>query len=150
MKRFLALTILTLASAAYAQTIVEGTVNGDAAANNAGNNQAITFTSPADSHSTLKSAPPVSAPPLTSSNDTCMGSISAGGAVVGLGVTIGSTYESESCVALKEGRELWNWGLRDAALARLCMLPRVKEAVEITGRECPQTTAARKKAEAAK
>jgi hypothetical protein len=149
MKHLLVLASLTLAVSAFAQNTVEGTVNGQAQADNAGNTQAITFSSPADAKSTIKSAPPVSGPPLVSSNDTCMGSLSGGVSVVGVGLSGGTTYESESCVALKEGRELWNWGLRDAAIARLCMQDKIRQSMELAGRDdCPQTRLARKTAAA--
>lgn len=150
MKRLLALASLLLATSVFAQNTVEGTLSGEAHADNAGNAQTITFTSPGDTRATVKSAPSVGAPQIVSSNDTCMGSISGGVSVVGVGVSGGTTYESGSCVMLKESRELWNMGLRLAAVARMCMTPSMKEAIELSGTECPQTIAARKKTEVAK
>ena len=94
-----------------------------AGATNAGNNPAITFTTPA----------------LTSSNDTCMGSTSVGGGVVGVGLSFGTTWTDKNCVMLKNSRELWNMGMRGAAMARMCMDKLNREALEMTGFVCPQT-----------
>ena len=66
---------------------------------------------------TIKNVPSLAAAPLTSSNDTCMGSFSAGVAVPGFGVTGGSTYSDEHCRRIKMSRELWNKGMKAASLA---------------------------------
>jgi len=76
-------------------------------------------------------------PPLTSSNDTCMGSTSIGGSAVSFGFSAGTTWTDENCVMLKNAREIWNMGFRGAALARLCMDKRNREAFELTGINCP-------------
>jgi len=89
---------------------------------------------------TVKMAPPVSAPALTSSNDTCMGSSSFGASGVGFGISIGSSWTDANCIMLKNAREMFNMGMPDVAFARLCMDPLNKEAIELTGRVCPQTT----------
>lgn len=99
---------------------------------------------------TVKNVPSVSGPPLTSSNDTCMGSVSGSLNVAGFGGSYGSTYKDDNCVMLKNGRELWNMGLRGAALARLCMDADNREAMELTGFECPQTTRDRERVAAKK
>lgn len=75
--------------------------------------------------------------PLTSSNDTCMGSTSIGGSAVSFGFSAGTTWTDENCVMLKNAREIWNMGFRGAALARLCMDKRNREAFELTGINCP-------------
>ncbi|MDB5772816.1 MAG: hypothetical protein JWM42_3190 [Burkholderia sp.] len=101
-----------------------------------------------DSHATYQAQArnPVSsalAPAITSSNDTCMGSTSIGASAVSFGFSAGSTWTDENCVMLKNSRELWNMGFKGAALARLCMDPQNKEALESTGITCParhQTT----------
>lgn len=77
------------------------------------------------------------APPLTSSNDTCMGSTSVGASAVSFGFSAGSTWTDENCVMLKNAREIWNMGFKGAALARLCMDKLNKEALETTGIMCP-------------
>lgn len=75
--------------------------------------------------------------PLTSSNDTCMGSTSIGGSAVSFGFSAGTTWTDENCVMLKNAREIWNMGFKGAALARLCMDKRNREAFELTGINCP-------------
>lgn len=166
-----------LAMVAFAPSFAEtgtaaqsGSTSGAVAgASNAGNSQAITFTSPdkttvdqnikadtkaevsghtsADTNitgtQTLKNVPAVSAPALTTSNDTCMGSTSGGAAVAGFGITIGSTWTDTNCKRLKNSRELWNMGMKAGALALLCMDKENREALEMTGFECPQTTKAK-------
>jgi len=82
------------------------------------------------------------APPLTSSNDTCMGSTSVGASAVSFGFSAGSTWTDENCVMLKNAREIWNMGFKGAALARLCMDKLNKEALETTGVMCPTRRAA--------
>jgi hypothetical protein len=78
------------------------------------------------------------APPLTSSNDTCMGSASVGAAGVTFGLSLGKTYVDENCMMLKNSRELWNMGYRGAAIARMCMDARNREALELSGVRCPE------------
>lgn len=86
----------------------------------------------------LKNVPSMASPHLTTSNDTCMGSISGTVAVPGFGIGGGSTVIDENCVMLKNSRELWNMGMRAAAMARMCMDAKNREALEITGFKCPQ------------
>lgn len=92
---------------------------------------------------TLKNTPSVSGSPLTSSNDTCMGSASGAINGPGFGIGLGKTYTDSNCVMLKNAREMWNMGFRAAALARMCGDADNKDAFEMTGFECPQTTRAR-------
>lgn len=90
--------------------------------------------------STVKTVATVYAPALTSSNDTCMGSTSFGATGIGFGVSIGSSWTDANCVMLKNAREMFNMGMPDVAFARLCMDPLNREAIELTGKVCPQTT----------
>jgi hypothetical protein len=75
-----------------------------------------------------------------------MGSLSGSLSVAGFGGSMGSTYKDVNCVMLKNARELWNMGMRGAALARMCMDPENRQALEITGFTCPQTDEAKAKA----
>jgi hypothetical protein len=95
---------------------------------------------------TVKNVPSMNAPPLTSSNDTCMGSWSAGVAVAGFGASGGNTYADEHCKRIKMSRELWNKGMKAASLALDCMDRDAREALEITGFVCPQTTRSQQRA----
>ena len=98
---------------------------------------------------TIKNVPSIAAPPLASSNDTCMGSASGGLAVAGFGITGAGTYVDEHCKRIKMSRELWNKGMKAASLAMDCMDRDAREALELTGFVCPQTARAQKQAEEA-
>jgi hypothetical protein len=78
------------------------------------------------------------AAPLTSGLDTCMGSSSGGAAGPGFSLSIGSTWSDKNCLMLKNAREMWNMGFKDAAFARMCMDPDNREAIRLTGGTCPQ------------
>jgi hypothetical protein len=78
-------------------------------------------------------------PALTSSNDTCMGSTSAGVQGMSVGVSIGSTWEDKNCKMLKNAREMWNMGMRGAALKLLCTDPDNRYALESTGVDCGES-----------
>ena len=127
-------------------------------ASNQGNSQQITFTSPptqtqtqiiqggteSTMHQTfgtqtIKNTPSVSGSPLTSSNDTCMGSASGSANVPGIGLSFGKTYTDDNCVMLKNSRELWNMGMKAASMALMCMDKNNRDALEITGYVCPQS-----------
>lgn len=112
---------------------------------NSGVNQNIVFTSPPETTTNvvysgtqvIKNVPSTSIAPLTSSNDTCHGSVTGGVSLPGIGIGAGSTYIDENCKRLKNARELWNYGMRAAALALMCNDPENKEALEVTGYKCP-------------
>ena len=90
-----------------------------------------------DGSYTVKNAPSMGAPNITSSNDTCMGSASGAVSGPGFGVAVGSTFTDENCIMLKNSRELWNMGMRAAALAHMCSDPKVAKSLEVTGYKCP-------------
>lgn len=92
----------------------------------------------------IKNTPSVSASPLTSSNDTCMGSASGALNVPGFGIGLGKTYIDENCMMLKNSRELWNMGMKAASLALMCNDANNRKALELTGFVCPQTEQERK------
>jgi hypothetical protein len=77
------------------------------------------------------------AAPLVATDDTCMGSSSAGGQGVGFGLSLGTTWHDEDCVRRKDARELHNMGQRKAALALLCQSDHVAAAMAAAGTECP-------------
>lgn len=96
----------------------------------------------------VRNTPSVSGQALTTSNDTCMGSASGSVNVPGFGASLGKTYTDDNCIRLKNSRELWNKGMKAASLAMDCKDPDMKEALEMTGYECPQTTRAKQAAAA--
>lgn len=96
----------------------------------------------------IRNTPSVNGPPLVSSNDTCMGSASGAINAPGIGIALGKTYTDENCMMLKNSRELWNMGMKAASLALMCNDTANKAALELTGFECPQTTKAKREAQA--
>jgi hypothetical protein len=75
---------------------------------------------------TIKNVPTVFAPGLTAAGlETCLGSVSAGAGVIGTGATFGTTIPDPSCAARLDARTLWSFGLKKAAIARLCLQPDV-------------------------
>lgn len=57
--------------------------------------------------------------------------------MAGLGIGAGSTYVDENCKRLKNSRELWNMGMKAASMALMCNDAENREALNITGYECP-------------
>ena len=89
-----------------------------------GGNPSATITSnssvPADQ--TVKNVPSFGAPGLTAAGlETCLGSVSGGGAFVGTGFSFGTTIPDPGCAARLDARTLWSMGLKKAAVARLCL-----------------------------
>jgi hypothetical protein len=71
---------------------------------------------------TIKNVPTVFAPGLAAAGlETCLGSVSAGAGVVGTGATFGTTIPDPGCAARLDARTLWSFGLKKAAVARLCL-----------------------------
>lgn len=173
MKTFLACALLAASFATSAGTTATPLLtqdqtsnsNSDATANNAGNAQMIIFegskagsvdldlaqingaTARDVANSAIRNTPSVSGPPLVSSNDTCMGSASGSINAPGIGIALGKTYTDDNCVMLKNSRELWNMGMKAAALARMCFNAENRDSLEMTGFVCAQTERDRKLAE---
>lgn len=143
------ISMFALASA-NGQTITSGVTAAPVASSTTGHQesyQGITFNSPGETRQyiesggtqTLKNVPSVSGPALTTSNDTCMGSSSGSVNGPGFGLSIGGTWSDTNCKLLKNSRELWNMGMKAAAMALMCTDSANRDALEITGYECPQT-----------
>jgi hypothetical protein len=82
----------------------------------------ITTNSSVPADQTVKNVPSVFAPGLAAAGlETCLGSVSAGGAIVGTGLSFGTTIPDAGCAARLDARTLWSMGLKKAAVARLCL-----------------------------
>jgi len=82
----------------------------------------ITTNSTMPANQTIKSVPSVFAPGLAAAGlETCLGSVSGGGAFVGTGFSFGTTIPDPGCAARLDARTLWSMGLKKAAVARLCL-----------------------------
>ena len=107
-----------------------------------GGNPSATITSnstvPADQ--TVKNVPSVVAPGLAAAGlETCLGSVSGGGAVLGTGLSFGTTIPDPGCAARLDARTLWSMGLKKAAVARLCLNPEIYRAMpEVCRQYLPQ------------
>jgi hypothetical protein len=71
--------------------------------------------------STVRTVPSMVAPGLAAAGlETCLGSASGTVSAVGFGIGGGSTYTDEGCQARLDSRTLYAYGLKEAAVARLC------------------------------
>ncbi|MGA8898100.1 hypothetical protein [Bradyrhizobium sp.] len=90
----------------------------------------ITSNSTVPANQTVKNVPSVFAPGLAAAGlETCLGSISGGGAFLGTGLSFGSTIPDPGCAARLDARTLWSMGLKKAAVARLCLNPEIYRAM---------------------
>lgn len=108
-------------------------IGGSSSANNAGNEQSITFNSTtAKQH---KNVPGVVAPSMTvlSNADSCLKSISGGGSGVGFGVSLGAYKLDKDCSRRVNASKIFNMGYRSASLQIMCGLPDVWASFEISG-----------------
>jgi hypothetical protein len=91
---------------------------------------AITTNSNVPADQTVKSVPGVVAPGLSAAGlETCLGSVSGGGAFVGTGFSFGTTIPDPGCATRLDARTLWSFGLKKAAVARLCLNPDINRAM---------------------
>ncbi len=87
-----------------------------------GGSATITSNSTVPADQTVKNVPSVFAPGLAASGlETCLGSVSGGGAFVGTGFSFGTSIPDPGCAARLDARTLWSMGLKKAAVARLCL-----------------------------
>lgn len=132
MKRLLSAAIVAMAASApaWAQSST-ATGTGVGVARSTSNSQAISgqggaativSNSSAPADQTVRNVPSVFAPGLAAAGlETCLGSVSGGGAFVGTGFSFGTTVPDPGCAARLDARTLWSMGLKKAAVARLCL-----------------------------
>ena len=130
MERLLLAAIVVMAASgpAWAQS---STASGAGIARSAANSQAISgqggsakiiSSSSVPADQTVRNVPSVFAPGLSAAGlETCLGSVSGGGAFIGTGFSFGSSIPDPSCAARLDARTLWSFGLKKAAVARLCL-----------------------------
>jgi hypothetical protein len=132
MKRLFPAAILAMAASAPAwaqsSTITGSGVGFSRSASTAqavsgqGGTAKIVSNSSVPADQTVRNVPSVGAPGLAAAGlETCLGSVSGGGAVVGTGFTFGTTIPDPGCAARLDARTLWSMGLKKAAVARLCL-----------------------------
>ena len=132
MKRLLLAAIVAMAASgpAWAQSsTTTGTgvgigrsISSSHATSGQGGSATITSNSIVPADQTVKNVPSVFAPGLAAAGlETCLGSVSGGGALVGTGFSFGTSIPDPSCAARLDARTLWSMGLKKAAVARLCL-----------------------------
>jgi hypothetical protein len=118
----------------------QSTAGSQAASTNDGNAQAITFNTnnPAiPTSTTLNNVPTVYAPGLAAAgSEVCLGSVSAGGAGAGFGVTIGGTFVDRECQLRLNARTLAVLGYARAARETMCLDADVRAAMAAAGTPC--------------
>jgi hypothetical protein len=91
---------------------------------------AVTTNSSVPADQTVRNVPGVVAPGLAAAGlETCLGSVSGGGAFIGTGFSFGTTIPDPGCAARLDARTLWSFGLKKAAVARLCLNPDINRAM---------------------
>ncbi|HZZ81626.1 MAG TPA: hypothetical protein VFE62_24200 [Gemmataceae bacterium] len=101
--------------------------------NNSGGNSSNSYTSEAQKRNPVSTA---WAAPLAAGAETCMGSSSAGGQGVGLGLSFGTTWHDENCERRHDAIMLHNLGQKKAAVALMCQDQKVARAMAAAGTPC--------------
>ena len=91
------------------------------------------------SETTVKSPPPSAIAPAINSmnNDLCSIGVSGAAQTQILGIAIGTTFRDENCERLKLAKNLYDMGMKVAAVATLCQDERVFVAMKNAGTPCP-------------
>lgn len=81
------------------------------------------------------------APAMTASTGTCMGSSSAGAQGAALGLSFGTTWTDEECDRRYDSIRLQQLGMTEAAMLLMCNKASVREAMKLAGTPCPESAA---------
>jgi hypothetical protein len=124
------------------QSGVKNSGNSKSASNSqAANALNINETTPANQ--TIKNVPTVYAPGLAAAGaEVCLGSVSAGGAGAGFGLSIGGTYVDKECQLRLNAKTLAVLGYNVAAREEMCLDPEVRQAMLAAGTPCEADRAA--------
>ncbi len=130
MKKIIVTAILAVAGvSAYAQT-TDNTIRTDSTSRSTVDSTTTT---------TIKSPPPTAVAPAvtTINNDVC--AVAASGAVQTqiLGISMGGTMRDMNCERIKLSKNLYDMGMKVAAVATLCQDERVFAAMLAAGTPCP-------------
>jgi hypothetical protein len=125
LKKLAAIFMMTATVSVFAQAIVT-----ESTSNNTSNSK---------SETTVKSPPPSAVAPSinTMNNDLCTVGVSGAAQTQILGIAIGSTFRDENCERLKLAKNLYDMGMKVAAVAALCQDERVFVAMLNAGTPCP-------------
>lgn len=121
--------LLSLSAAVAAQTIVTDSTS----------NSTSTNTTKSTSETTVNSPPPSAIAPSINSmnNDLCAVGVAGAAQTQILGIAIGATFRDKNCERLKLAKNLYDMGMKVAAVATLCQDERVFVAMHAAGTPCP-------------
>jgi len=135
---FAALLVSTQANAQSDPIVTQSTSTSTSTSNNTNTNISDSR-SVSDSTQTLKSPPPTAVAPAvtTINNDVC--AVVASGAVQTqiFGLSMGGTMRDMNCERIKLAKNLFDMGMKVAAVATLCQDERVFAAMIAAGTPCP-------------
>jgi hypothetical protein len=147
----LGLAALALCAApGFGQTAPTASSNSDANAASGSNStsgansdqrqgQSVTYIQTTPGTQIIKNVPNVYGPGLTAAgSEVCLGSVSAGGAGAGFGLTIGGTIVDQECQLRMNARTLATLGDTAAAREEICIDPQVRAAMAQAGTPCAQ------------
>ena len=123
---FAALIVMSTASMAYSQTVVETTTNSKSDVETKGRTIVI-------------SPPPSAITPSVNSSSSDLCTVGVAGAVQTqiLGISSGETVRDPNCERLKISKTLYDMGMKVAAVSVLCQDRRVWDAMHMAGTPCP-------------
>ena len=131
-------TITSLALTVFAAVTTAQTISTESTNTN-NNTSSSTNRNISESTSTVKSPPPTAVAPAvtTINNDVC--AIVASGAVQTqiFGISMGGTMRDMNCERIKLSKNLFDMGMKVAAVATLCQDERVFAAMMAAGTPCP-------------
>ncbi len=129
MKKILAAIMLVVVGTAVAEPIVTDSTSRSYTDSN----------SNSSSTTTIKSPPPTAVAPAitTINNDVCATAASGAVQTQILGISIGSTVRDMNCERIKLSKNLYDMGMKVAAVATLCQDDRVFQAMLDAGTPCP-------------
>jgi hypothetical protein len=90
----------------------------------------LNSTTPGTTTAKIYSVPTMYAPGLTAAgSDVCLGSVSASGSILGLGLAGGSTYVDDNCVLLKNSQRMAALGFGNAAVVMMLQNKDIEKAI---------------------
>jgi hypothetical protein len=99
--------------------------------------QSVTYDETTPANQTIKNVPNVYAPGLAAAgSEVCLGSLSAGGAAAGFGLTVGGTMVDQEWQLRMNARTLATLGYAVAAREEMCVDPQVRTAMLAAGTPC--------------
>jgi len=120
-----------------------GSSSSSGANSNQRQGQSVTYIQTTPETQIIKNVPNVYGPGLTAAgSEVCLGSVSAGGAGAGFGLTIGGTIVDQECQLRMNARTLATLGYAVAAREEMCIDPQVRAAMAQAGTPCAADRAA--------